>query len=70
MPIQTKRGEQMSILIDDLKEQFTCHQYIANKWYVAKPLGNKSLLYRLKDAWKIITKKAIAVHYKEDEVNQ
>lgn len=60
----------MSILIDDLKEQFTCHQYIAGKWYVAKPLGNKSLLYRLKDAWKILTNKAIAVHYKEDEVNQ
>lgn len=60
----------MSILIDDLKVEFTCNKEINNKWYVAKPYGNYSLLYRLKDAWKIITKKAIAVHYKEDEVNQ
>lgn len=58
----------MSILIDDLKEQFSCHQYITDKWYVAKPLNRNSLLYRLKDAWKILTNKAIAVHYKEDEV--
>lgn len=58
----------MSVLIDNLKEQFSCHQYINNKWYVVKPLGSNSLLYRLKDAWKIITNKAIAVHYKEDEV--
>lgn len=58
----------MSILIDDLKEQFTCNQEIDGKWYVAKCQGNYSLLYRLKDAWKILINKAIAVHYKEDEV--
>lgn len=58
----------MSILIDDLKMQFSCHQEINSKWYIAKPLGSNSLLYRLKDAWKIFTNKAIAVHYKEDEV--
>lgn len=57
----------MSTLIDDLKEQFNTNKEVEGKWYVAKCLGSYSLLYRLKDAWKVLTKKAFAVHYKEDE---
>lgn len=58
----------MSILIDNLKEQFNTNKEIDGKWYVAKCFSNDSLLYRLKDAWKILTNKAFAVHYKEDEI--
>lgn len=59
----------MSILIDDLRIlEFNCYTRINGMLYISKPYINENLFCRLKDALKIIAKKAIAVHYKEDEL--
>ena len=66
----------MSILIDNfVKENFSSAAPFAqvkydNGWYLAKPVpyaGFKALFRRLKDAFKVFTGKAIAVHYRDDE---
>ncbi len=57
----------MSILIDKLKKYGSTTRKIDGKWYIAKPILNLSLTIRLKDCIKILTGKAIAVHFKEDE---
>lgn len=57
----------MSILIDKVKEYENTKANIKGKWYIAKPILNKSLKLKLKDCIKILKGKAIAVHFKEDE---
>jgi len=57
----------MSILIDKLKNYGSTVRKIDEKWYIAKPVLNSSLTMKLKDCIKILTGKAIAVHFKEDE---
>ena len=57
----------MSILIDRLKNYDNTTKKIDGKWYIAKPILNSSLTIRLKDCIKVLTGKAIAVHFKEDE---
>ena len=57
----------MSILIDKLKNYDNTTKKIDGKWYIAKPILNSSLTIRLKDCIKVLTGKAIAVHFKEDE---
>jgi hypothetical protein len=63
----------MSILIDKLIKDndgsimTSCDD---NKWYIAKPVSFYSLktkINRFKDAFKVISGKAFAVHYKQDE---
>lgn len=36
-------------------------------WFLAKPNIKQSFFERLKDAFLVLKKKAIAVHFKEDE---
>ncbi len=55
----------MSDLIDNFnKSNQTC---IKGKWYMARPYGVLFLHLRIKDAWRVLLGKSIAVHYKEDE---
>lgn len=64
----------MSVLIDKLVEDSIGNdESFDNKtWYIAKPMSSsfsiKKLWERLKDAWRVITGKSIAVHYKKDEL--
>ena len=59
----------MSELIDDVvKSCVNENVLIENKWYLAKPIVNKSLLTRIKDAYLCLTGKATAVHFKQDEL--
>lgn len=57
----------MSILIDKIKTYDNNQCEIKGKWYISKPLNNISLKNKLIDCIKILTNKAIAVHFKEDE---
>lgn len=57
----------MSILIDKVKRMKSTQTEIKGKWYIAKPLSNTTLKNKIKDCIKILTNKAIAVHFKEDE---
>lgn len=57
----------MSILIDKLKDYENNQCEIQGKWYIAKHLNNLSLKNKLIDCIKILTNKAAAVHFKEDE---
>lgn len=65
----------MSILIDNLLEtnKFVGVEklYGGKGWYVSKPLNHTipyyTLLQRIKDAWRILCGRGIAVHYQEDE---
>ena len=41
---------------------------INGEWYIAKPLGTGGVIHRIKDAWEVLTGKAQAYHYKQDEV--
>lgn len=55
----------MSRLLDDLnRENCKC---IKGRWYIAKPVGKDPILTRIKTSLEVLTGKAIAVHYKEDE---
>jgi hypothetical protein len=67
-----------STLIDNLIKENGCvpHTGIKNEdsgivfWYIAKPEKIRGILEkinRLKAAWLVLTDKAFAVHYKEDE---
>lgn len=62
----------MSILIDDLIRMSTgIEAHIDDDWYKPKPFstgGWKGLIMRVKDAWRVLTDKSRAYHYKEDEV--
>lgn len=64
----------MSILIDWLVSKNNpgnnTSACINNKWYIAKPIGYLSLKERLKDAFRILTNKSFAVHFKEDEIKK
>ncbi len=53
------------MLIDSLRR--TELALINNKWYIARPYGVLFLCLRIKDAWRVLLGKSIAVHYKEDE---
>jgi hypothetical protein len=65
----------MSYLIDKLvsDEQLKNNQYFIEGmgWYIAKPMSPswsfKRLKSRLKNTWLVLTGRAIAVHFKEDE---
>lgn len=61
----------MSVLIDDLVKTSSVKQEIKeNYWYIAKPYGFygwRGLVTRVKDAWRVLTGKSRAFHYKEDE---
>ena len=64
----------MSYLIDDIiyKDRFRDSQiYINGVTYIAKPMAPswsfKRLKRRLKNTWLVLTGRAIAVHFKEDE---
>ena len=60
----------MSTLIDDLLEERTINQRRGEYWYIAKPyrlFGWSGFIQRLKDAWRVLTDKSRAFHYKEDE---
>lgn len=57
----------MSKLIDEIRNGICIECEINGKWYIAKPIPNSTLRSKLKDCIKILTNKAIAVHYKEDE---
>lgn len=57
----------MSILIDKLKKYENTKCEINGKWYIAKPISYMTLKGRIKDCVKILTNKAITVHFKEDE---
>lgn len=65
-----------SILIDDLIGEERTYTGIKNEdsgivfWYIVKPKkmgGILEKINRLKAAWLVLTGKAFAVHYKEDE---
>ena len=58
----------MSILIDKVKEYENTKREIKGKWYIAKPIPNNTIKDKLKDCIKILRNKAIAVHFKEDEL--
>ena len=60
----------MSILIDKVKTYENNKCKIKGKWYIAKPLNKLSLKNKLKDCIKLLRNKAIAVHFKEDEVEE
>lgn len=60
----------MSILIDKIKKYENNKCLINEKWYIAKPVGKLSLKQRIKDCIEILNNKAIAVHYKEDEIEE
>lgn len=55
----------MSRLIDTI--DYNTKVKIGNKWYIAKPVGEDSLEFRVKSAIEVLKGKAIAFHYKEDE---
>ena len=64
----------MSYLSDDIiyKDRFRDSQiYINGVPYIAKPMSPswsfKRLKRRLKNTWLVLTGRAIAVHFKEDE---
>ena len=66
----------MSILIDKLLSdkkdyQTTNNGELNGGWFIAKPLSPslfcKEIIRRLKDAYRIITGRSFAVHYREDE---
>lgn len=58
----------MSQLIDSFSNT-SCE--IGGKWWIAKPMllrpGKHAIKTKLQWAWEILTGKAIAVHFKEDE---
>ena len=57
----------MSILIDKIKGFEDNTVKIGDRWYIAKPLAKLPLKVRIKDSFKVLKGKAIAVHFKEDE---
>ena len=60
----------MSELIDDLFQRKSVKQEFNGKYYIAKPYdyyGWQTIIYRIKDAWRVLTGKSHAYHYKEDE---
>ena len=70
----SERNFGMSILIDELLELRTQNQEINGKWYIAKPIdcnfGIATKIHRLKDAYRVLTGKSRAYHFKEDEINE
>lgn len=59
----------MSKLIDNfINESISNTTEIRGRWYCAKPCGKESLKFRIKNAIEVLTGKAVAVHYKEDEL--
>ena len=57
----------MSILIDELIRLHGKYLIeIDNKFYIQKPMIFTPLSFKLKDCYKILTDKAIAVHFKEN----
>ena len=56
----------MSILIDDIHNDKV---NIGGEWWIAKPCI-KPFYMRFKDCLSVLTGKAEAFHYKEDECNQ
>ena len=59
----------MSILIDKLirNSQTDDMSEHDGKWYIAKPIDFHTLWFRIKEAWKVLVKKAYTFHYKVDE---
>ena len=57
----------MSILIDDLMGFCQTNSQFGSCWYVSKPYEGFYLKQRLVDAWRVLTGKSRAYHYKEDE---
>ena len=53
----------MSQLIDSYQDNTSEHD---GRWYFAKPLNPFRLIPRIKDAWRIISGKSVAVHFYED----
>lgn len=51
----------MSILIDDFIEEYKTTNY-----YIYKLFNKKNILYKIKDCWRILINKSIAVHFRED----
>jgi len=57
----------MSILLDKLLEmEFDSKILVNGGKYIAKPMNKDFLIIRIKDAYKVLTGKAFAVHYLED----
>ena len=61
-------------LVDELlrlQENMTC---INGKWYVAKPLPHyynlRNTLLRVKSAWYVLTGRALAVQFAQDQIKQ
>lgn len=65
----------MSILIDDLVRVYSPsgtpgYRRVKNKMYIAKDIDFyelSTILYRIKDAWRVLIGKSRAYHYWEDE---
>lgn len=58
----------MSKLIDDLlynRDEVQIGRY----WFVARPVGIRTLKYRIVEAWKVLCGKAETIHYKRDELD-
>ena len=53
------------MLIDSITDENQVR--IDDKWYISRPYGVMFFRLRIKDAWRVLLGKSIAVHYKEDE---
>lgn len=58
----------MSMLADKFVNESTKNMAeIKGKWYIAKWISYVTIKGKIKDCIKILSNKAIAVHFKEDE---
>lgn len=59
----------MSVLIEKFLEQSQgCRKQAGDGlWYMAKSVGGGFTLDRLSDAWRVLTGRSVAIHFKEDE---
>lgn len=60
----------MSMLIDLFRGSSANLVKIGNKWFVARPVGKFPIKDRIMDSYKVLTGKAIAVHFREDELDE
>lgn len=64
----------MSILIDRIAEAYshTKTEIPGHGWFIAKPLNDHKeytpISHRIRDAFRVLQCKSIAVHFKEDEL--
>lgn len=61
----------MSKLIDEIVfNGIQCDTEINGTWYCCKPLGVRTLKYRIIEAWRVLCGRAETYHYKEDELKE